>query len=341
MNKESNFERLQTILSGKKPDRASYVEYWYVNQAVVETVLGRKLPPLGWYEDAISAPDNFEFSRKIGMDAVTTDWIYRPGHVSGVSETGDMHYAGGTIRNRKDFEEKMAPAPDLSWVREKAAAHAALRRSSSTGVIHTLTGVLDPAYLAMGMENFMLLLYDDPQLVNDMLDHFLHAGLAAMEEICAFDEIDIICINDDVCTGTGPIVSPAMMKDLWYPRIKKLIELPKARGKIITYHSDGKLEPILPWLHELGFQAAHPVEPYANDIYALKKTWGQKLCLMGNIDITLLRFGKPDEIRKDVRTHLEKLGPKRYIVSSSNSLIQDIPPENFLAMTETVREFIW
>lgn len=331
------FDRVAQVLRGETPDRVPYVEYWYVNQQVIEHVLGRTLPPLGWFDDAISAPDNFAFAETIGMDAVTCDYIYRPNHLSGVSETGDIHYCGGAIHSRADFAERLEAPPSLESVDRKAKAYAEMRRSSNIGTIHTFTGVLDPAYLSMGMAEFMLMLYDDPEFIEDMMDHYLQCAMERMEVVCQYDEIDVICINDDVCIGTGPIISPGMMEALWKPRIEQLIRLPKARGKFLTFHSDGNLSRILPWLVEMGFSAVHPVEPYANDIYALKRQWGQQITLMGNIDITLLRFGTPEEIRTDVRQHLAGLGPDHYIVSSSNSLIQDITAENFLAMTETVR----
>ena len=337
MPEDADFGRVAKVLRGETPDRTPYVEYWYVNQQVVEAALGRKMPTLDFWDDAITAADNFEFAQNVGMDAVTSDYIYRPNHVAGQSTTGDTFYAGGTIKSREDFEENIEPPPSPETLERKAKSYAEMCRKSNIGVVHSFTGVLDPAYLSMGMESFMLMLYNDPELVTDMMDHFLRCAETAMEIVCQYDEIDVILINDDVCIGTGSIISPKMMEELWKPRIEKLIRLPKARGKFLAYHSDGNIEPILPWLVEMGFCAVHPVEPYANDIYAVKKKWGDKITLLGNIDITLLRFGTPDEIRADVAEHIRRLGPERYIVSSSNSVIQDIPWENFRTMTETVR----
>jgi len=336
-SREASFDRVIKALRGERPDRVPYIEYWYVNQQVVEEALGRAMPTLGWFDDAIDAPEDFEFASVIGMDAVTADYIYRPNNIAGESSTGDFFYCGGTIRNRADFEERLEPPPSPESIERKARRYAECRRRSDIGVVHSFTGVLDSAYLAMGIENFMLAVYDDPTLVVDMLDHFLKCGKQAMEIVCDLPEIDVILINDDVCTGTGTMISPAMMAELWKPRIEELIRLPKQRGKILTYHTDGAVEPILPWLIEMGFSAIHPVEPYANDIYALKAKWGDRITMMGNIDITLLRNGPPEAIRTDVADHIERLGPDRYIVSSSNSLIQDITPMNFRAMTDTVR----
>ncbi len=333
------FDRVAKVLRGQRPDRVPYVEYWYVNQQVVEHALGRELPTLGWFDDAISAADDFEFAERIGMDAVTADYIYRPNNVAGESTTGDFFYCGGTIHSRADFQENLHPPPSPESIERKARSYAQMRRGSSIGVVYAVTGVLDPAYLAMGIQDFMLALYDDPDLVADMLDHFLACGKRALEIVCELPEVDVILINDDVCTGTGTMLSPGMMQELWKPRIEELIRLPKASGKFLTYHSDGKLDAIIPWLIEMGFQAVHPVEPYANDIYALRRQWGSQIAMMGNIDISLLRSGPPEAVRRDVAEHIRGLGPDHYILSSSNSIIQDISPANFLAMTETVRNW--
>ena len=51
-------------------------------------------------------------------------------------------------------------------------------------------------------------------------------------------------------------------------------------------------------------------------------------------------MGTPEEVRQDTRIHIEALGPGGgYIVGSSHSVTDDVPPENFQAMIEATWEF--
>ena len=71
----------------------------------------------------------------------------------------------------------------------------------------------------------------------------------------------------------------------------------------LIYHSDGRVYSILDDLVACGFNAIHPIEPKAMDIELLKQSIGDRLCLMGNIDLSYtLTRGKPHEVEDEVTT---------------------------------------
>ena len=114
----------------------------------------------------------------------------------------------------------------------------------------------------------------------------------------------------------------------------------KNGGKIIK-HSDGKLTPIVPNLLNAGFDGIHPIQPQCMDIEDIKQEFGQKTCLLGNIDCSfLLVFGSEDEVRQNVKETIAKAGPGGgYIISSSNSIHPGCKPENYIAMVKAARDF--
>ena len=65
------------------------------------------------------------------------------------------------------------------------------------------------------------------------------------------------------------------------------------------------------------------------------------MCFMGNIDLAgLLVYGTPQEVREDTKRHIEKLASGGgYIVGSSHSITDDVPPENYRAMIEATWEY--
>jgi len=85
-----------------------------------------------------------------------------------------------------------------------------------------------------------------------------------------------------------------------------------------------------------GVNALHPIEPKAMDIYKLKKIYGKKLCLMGNIDVgeTLTR-GNPETVDEEVKQKISRLAPGGgYCIGSSNSIPDYVPLENYIALLE-------
>ena len=88
----------------------------------------------------------------------------------------------------------------------------------------------------------------------------------------------------------------------------------------------------------MGVNALHPLEPLAMDIEQVKGEYGNKLALLGNIDLgAVLAHGTPQEVIEDTKAHIQKLAPGGgYCLGSSNSVTRDVPIENYRAMIETV-----
>ncbi len=107
------------------------------------------------------------------------------------------------------------------------------------------------------------------------------------------------------------------------------------------FHSDGNLFPILDGLVTLGMNAMHPVQPSAMDINKLKEKYGDRVCIVGNIDLdyTLTR-GTPEETEAEVKDRIEKVGKGGgYIISSANSVTDYCKVENVWAMSRAIRKY--
>ena len=73
----------------------------------------------------------------------------------------------------------------------------------------------------------------------------------------------------------------------------------------------------------------------------LKKRYGSKLAFCGAIDTQkILPFGTPQEVRQEVRRVIEILAPGGgYLLSSVHTIMNEVPPENILAMVDAAVEF--
>ena len=72
----------------------------------------------------------------------------------------------------------------------------------------------------------------------------------------------------------------------------------------------------------------------------LKRKYGDKLCLIGNLDVgDVLTMGTVADVRKQVQFNIENVGyDGGYCVGSGNSIPDYVKLENFQAMLETVKE---
>jgi len=108
-----------------------------------------------------------------------------------------------------------------------------------------------------------------------------------------------------------------------------------------TFHSDGNLFPLLPDLMTLSMNAIHPIQPAAMDIARMKREYGNRVSIAGNIDLDYtLTLGTTDEVDAEVRQRVETVGPGGgYMVTSANSLTDYCKIENVLAMAEAVKKY--
>ena len=112
-----------------------------------------------------------------------------------------------------------------------------------------------------------------------------------------------------------------MFRHLILPHIRKVAERARDLGIPWVYHSDGDLSGILNDLMDLGIRGLNPIEPLCMDIRQLKKQLGRQLVLIGNVDVSLLAEGTPDQVREVTSGLLRDVAPGgNYMLASGNSI---------------------
>ncbi len=190
--------------------------------------------------------------------------------------------------------------------------------------------------LSMGLEAFSYAMVDDPQLIADIHDGYADwtAEVVPILEDVGFD---VIWAFDDVAFNSGPVFRPTFYKEYILPKEK---EIAATFTKPLITHSDGNMTPLLDAWLELGQQAIHPIQPDVMDINMVKQKYGDRVAIVGNIFMSDLVYKEPTEIEMQVRDRIEKIGAGGgYIISSSNSLTDDMKPENIIAMRDAIRKY--
>ena len=342
---KSDINRLMSALRHGEPDRVPHLELWVTSKSVYEYVLDRKLD----YdvEDArvggisVAPEDYVEFAARLGMDAVLCNFSWRPNNVFKEAADGSEHYVDGSVKTRADLDDLEPPVPlkdQLNYLERYLKS----AEGTGIGVVANFTSFFDSAMLAMGVNDSFLLFYDDRPFIEKMMDILLEYQEKVMREVCDHfaDDIAFFMVNDDIGHNNGLMINPDMFGEIFPHRMKRLIAPAKDKDKFILMHTDGKMDEIIPILYETGINAVHPIEPESNDIFEVKKRWSGKIALIGNIPTVLLAYGSGEEIEETVKEYCVKLAPGGgYVLGSSTSIMEGIPPENFVAMTNAVHKY--
>jgi len=185
----------------------------------------------------------------------------------------------------------------------------------------------------------MLMIYDQPELIEKCIEAFTQRTLETIEAINDLP-YQLYYIGDDLSDNSGPMFSPNFIDKYWAPQYQRIIQAAHDSGRPIICHCCGAQKPVIPYWLKWNVEACHPLQASANDIYAFKKKNGDRIVPVGNISIDLLSFGTTDQVCEDTRRHIEELSKDGgYVVCSDHSIIDSVKPENFMAMIEAAHEF--
>jgi len=109
---------------------------------------------------------------------------------------------------------------------------------------------------------------------------------------------------------------------------------------LISYHSDGFIEPFIPELIEIGLDVLNPIQPECMDPADIKRKFGDRLAFFGTIgNQTTLPFGSPEDVRREIRQRIETVGKGGGLVLAPSHMIEpDVPWANIQAFFEAADE---
>jgi hypothetical protein len=328
-------ERILCALNLEEPDRVPYCE------STIDPVVAAQLLDL---EPPRELPEIATFRRSVDEDKALSGLLHRDNICYRLTapifaeklkgKDGRIFYGKGLIRSERDLELLDFPNPYDDSLYAEAEEYA--RKKEEFALIFSTRLGISPTYLSMGMEEFSYALYDNPKLVEKVMDTYCEWAAAVVERICQLD-FDIIWSSDDLAWKAAPLFSPKFFHDIAVPKIRKIVEKITV---LWVHHSDGNILPLLDDLIDLGVKGIHPIESGAMDINDLKKGYGDKICLLGNIDVNTLSIGTPKQVEEEVKKRIKEIAPGGgYIISSGNSITSYCKPENVIAMAETIQKY--
>jgi uroporphyrinogen decarboxylase len=194
----------------------------------------------------------------------------------------------------------------------------------------------------LGMENYFVKMYTDPEVVQAVTSHVLDFYLQANEILYAQagNKIDAFFFGNDFGCQRDLLVSPAFFDQYIMPAFVKLTEQAHKHGYFVLLHSCGAIERVISRLIDAGVDALHPIQALAADMDAdtLSSKYNGQIVFVGGVDTQqLLPFGTATQVSEEVK-RLRELFGNNYIVSPSHeSLLPNVSPENVEAMAKAAR----
>lgn len=182
---------------------------------------------------------------------------------------------------------------------------------------------------------------------HDMLEAKLEAFIEITKGVADLG-MKVLVLGEDCAMQTGPMVSPSVYRSYFFPFLKRFCDEAHRVNIKVIMHTDGRLEvpnSENPWefmetLLDTGIDGLHPIEEGVNDVKVIKKKFGRRVCLLGNIDTDMLQNGTPEQVTEVVKEKIKIIGSDGgYICGSDNGIFAGTDAKNWVAMVKAVKKY--
>jgi uroporphyrinogen decarboxylase len=368
MKPQPNFENLRrTILRQGPPGPVPFFEL-FADPGMVEAVLEEKFPiNLHRYieEPLLELPEEdvpglvksldmyVRFCREVGYDYVfmVTGFSLQRNLKAAADTAGVENWPGGQrywqdegsgpIQSWADFEA-------YPWPKAEDLNHAALQYVSAVVpegmkiAAFGFGGVFEHSTWLMGLQPFSYALQDQPDLVEAICQRVGELAAAACAQVVAIDNVDMVFLSDDLGFYSGTLVSPDVIRRYILPHYKKFVDIAHKAGKLVVFHSCGNMYKLMDELIEdVGIDAKHSFEDKILPVDEAYRRWGDRVAVLGGVDMDVVGRGTEEEVRARTRQILEVCGVKGtgYCLGTGNTVANYLPRQNYLAMLDEGRRW--
>lgn len=247
----------------------------------------------------------------------------------------------GPITNWAEFESYPWPDPDACGTRTLDWYSANLPDDmciiASGGFAHFAE------YLTwlMGYETCCYALYDQRDLVAAIAQRLIDLYQRVLQRLLAFDRVKVVWGSDDMGFKTSTLLSPKDTREFILPGHKIMASMSHDAGRPYLLHACGNLETIMgDLIDDVRIDAKHSFEDTIETVIEAKRKYGDKIALLGGIDVDFMCRSNEGAIRRRVRETLDAcLAGGGYLLGTGNSVANYIPVDHYLAMVDEGRNY--
>lgn len=341
---EPNFKRFLTAIRREgEPDRVPFAELFHDHEIMV-AVQGP--PP----EDLQGqAAWRVRFWRDLGYDYLTVSMDMAFPHATRLTQDtaamsrGQRIWADESSSSITTWEQfERYPWPEVTPATFATLEAVSRHLPDGMRVAALLPGgVFENLTFLMGFETFSYALADQPDLVAAIAEKVGEILYQAVQTTASMGFVCAHWLNDDMGFKGGTMASPGVLEQYVFPYQRRIVEILHRNDKPVLLHSCGRLDGIMDTLIDhVGIDAKHSFEHGITPVWEAKQKWGQRVALLGGVDMDVLARGTEEQVRAYTRRCIEGCAPGGgWALGSGNTVANYIPLPNFLAMLDEGRRY--
>jgi len=208
-----------------------------------------------------------------------------------------------------DMKSWLSLKPFFEYSEERVDA-LSLRRAAESQrngvfICEWIPGGYDIPRELMGEEALSYALYDQPELIDDIIGTLTDTSVRVLEAVCKILTPDCLCVHEDMAGKSGPLFGPKHIERFVKPHYEQCWDLVKKKGtSLFSIDSDGNINAITDALAGCGINVFYPMEPAAGmDMVRLREKYGRGIYFKGGIDKHVIRQGR-GQIKKELEYKL-------------------------------------
>jgi uroporphyrinogen decarboxylase len=245
----------------------------------------------------------------------------------------------GPIQGWDDFDSY--PWPTVAEIDFSALEWLERNLPPNMGCYELTAHIFEILSFLLGYETLCYFLVDQPALVDAILEKVGAFYVDFTHALADFSRVAVIWGSDDLGFRSGTLMSPDYLRRKILPWHTRCAAIARSRGKPYLLHSCGKLDAIMEDLiADVGITAKHSFEDAILPVTAAKRIYGDRIALLGGVDMDFLCRAEEPAIRQRVREILDVCMPGGgYCLGTGNTVANYVPLENFLVMLDEGRRY--
>ena len=203
-----------------------------------------------------------------------------------------------------------------------------------------------PSQRLRGFGEFMEDLILDPRRAEALLERVTDVIVESTKAILreAGPYVDVVSFSDDLGFQDRAYFGEDMFRKQIKPFMARCVDaIHQNTDAKAVMHSDGAIYALIPDLIDMGVDCINPVQTTAWNMEPekLKSVFGKDIAFWGAVDTQqALPFGTVDDVRRDVKSKIETLGPGGgYVLASCHAIRREVPASNIEAMFDAALEY--
>ncbi len=291
-----------------------------------------------WYDEGLprELTTDGEISAWLGLDDWRLTWV----RALGPDAPAPASHGAPIVRDRAEYDRRLAehlwpePEENLDQLRRWAGEHA----RGDCVVWIMLEGFFWFPRRLLGIENHLYAFYDQPELMHEINRRLAEFHLRCLDRVAEILRPDFINFAEDMAYNHGPMLSRELFDEFLAPYYRRVVPRVHDLGAIVMIDSDGLMDPMIPWIREVGIDGVEPLERQAGvDIARLRRDHPE-LVMLGAYDKMAMLRGR-SAMREEFERILPVMASGRYFPGCDHQTPPGVSLPDYRHYVELFREY--